>query len=178
MAYKLNRERILATFRIGVNSTVLAFAIVGFFVLAKFGVIHLSRAIPERANNAILLAFLLASFVCGPPLLLLWQYIHYSRGVELSLNKDKEMRTLVIKRDGHTITIVDTEIEIIKKICSLAVSEKRVNFIATDPIYYYKIYTSKGDRYIIPCTVVGDELKDFYHDKIRVVPKFMAFISK
>lgn len=162
MTYKMNRERILSTFRVGLQSIVLAFVAVSFFVLVKFGVIHMHSAIPGRLNTAILVLFISTCVVWVPSFLMLLQYIRYSGGVDLDFTKDKGTRILTITIDKKAIAIADTEIMMIKKICSYPVAEQRISFIATDLFYYYKICRIGGDPFIIPCTVVGDELKDFY----------------
>ena len=176
MTYRLNAKNIISTFWIGVIAIILCWSAIIRTVLIKYGAIEMSSAIPERMNTALLGLIIGTSIFWIPATICLLQYIKCSLGIELDL--DDNTKTVSIKTDKQTINIGYSEIVMIKKVCSNAIAEKRIKFYADDPFYYYKIITTNGDRFIIPCLIIGEELEALYQDKIRVMPKFIAFISE
>ena len=176
MDFKLNYRNIFKTFRIGVFAIISCWGLIIRAVLIKYGVIEMPNAIPERMNTALFGLIIGTSIFWIPALICLIQYIHYSKGIELVL--DSNTKLISVKSDKKTVNIKYSDIMMIKMVCSNAVAEKRIKFYADDPFYYYKIITTNGDKFIIPCLIIGEEMSDLYQDKIRVIPKFIAFISE
>ena len=172
MNYKISLSRVLKTFRIGLNGTIISWGLIICALLIKYRVIP-SHTDPARADVGTLAVVLGTAMMWVPAFLCLLQYIYYSIGIELRFNENNG--TLTIKTNKEEVNLTEDEIIDIEMICSRAIAEKRTNIASTDPFYYYRININKT-FFIIPCVIIGAEMKDFYTQKIKITPKYAAFI--
>lgn len=177
MVYKLSRDKVISTF-------LLTFCWLVFFTRTSIlllkgafcGTLNGRYVDTEHQGVTLCLAILFFCAMCLPLIVCVIQYFYYSIGVEFSI--DKNTGDLLLTTSGKTVTIRFDQLAKVELVSSIAIFEKRnFKFSPVDRFFYVRITTTTGEAFIITCLIAGDELLDFYKDKIEAVPRFIPFVS-
>ncbi len=125
-------------------------------------------------NKKILnLYFIGVLFFCGPTLLLYLNYLYYSIGKTIVVNRNEQKIYIKTWNKNYYLNITDIRKEV--KICSYPVGENRIQWMPTDPFFYIKIIM-KNDQSVVITSLMTDIHFEINDLKIEIEKRLIPYI--
>ena len=126
----------------------LEFTIIVIVVVVSLTILNFKPNKYEHGSLALVLAICVGFTIFVLPSLLLYiQYLYFSKGLELFVDRFQNTLKLTLRNASFEFEVSD--IQRIVKTCSYPVGENRICWLATDLYYYFEIELKNGNRIII-----------------------------